>query len=304
MDSVKGFKRTCYAGEISEELIGKEVKLTGWVQRSRNLGALIFTDLRDREGIAQVVFDQDDAELFEKAKGLKSEYVIGVRGNVRERSSKNENLKTGNVEVLAKELRIFAASEVPPIYVKDDDNVAENMRLKYRTLDLRKPKMLDNMKKRSKLAKLTRDFFYEEGFIEVETPVLTKPTPEGARDYLVPSRVNPGKFYALPQSPQLMKQLLMVSGLDRYIQITKCFRDEDLRFNRQPEFTQIDMELSFVDEEDIFDVNERYLKKIFKEMIDVDIKLPLQRMTYKEAMDRFGSDKPDLRFGLELIDFS
>lgn len=304
MDSVKGFKRTCYAGEISEELIGKEVILTGWVQRSRNLGALIFTDLRDREGIAQVVFDQDDAELFEKAKGLKSEYVIGVRGNVRERSSKNENLKTGNVEVLAKELRIFAASEVPPIYVKDDDNVAENMRLKYRTLDLRKPKMLDNMKKRSKLAKLTRDFFYEEGFIEVETPVLTKPTPEGARDYLVPSRVNPGKFYALPQSPQLMKQLLMVSGLDRYIQITKCFRDEDLRFNRQPEFTQIDMELSFVDEEDIFDVNERYLKKIFKEMIDVDIKLPLQRMTYKEAMDRFGSDKPDLRFGLELIDFS
>ena len=268
------------------------------MQRSRNLGALIFTDLRDREGIAQVVFDQDDAELFEKAKGLKSEYVIGVRGNVRERSSKNENLKTGNVEVLAKELGIFAASEVPPIYVKDDDNVAENMRLKYRTLDLRKPKMLDNMKKRSKLAKLTRDFFYEEGFIEVETPVLTKPTPEGARDYLVPSRVNPGKFYALPQSPQLMKQLLMVSGLDRYIQITKCFRDEDLRFNRQPEFTQIDMELSFVDEEDIFDVNERYLKKIFKEMIDVDIKLPLQRMTYKEAMDRFGSDKPDLRFGL------
>lgn len=305
MDNLKGIKRTSYAGLINEKQIGQEVVLMGWIQRSRNLGSLIFADIRDREGLAQIVFDSElNSELFEKAKNLKSEYVVAVKGKIRERSSKNPNIKTGNVELLADELRILSKAEVPPIYVKDDDNVSENMRLKYRTLDLRKPFMQNNLKTRSKLYKLTRDFFYEEGFIEVETPILTKPTPEGARDYLVPSRVNPGKFYALPQSPQLMKQLLMVSGLDKYIQITKCFRDEDLRFNRQPEFTQIDMELSFIDEEDIFAVNERYLKKIFKEMIGVDIKTPIRRMPYKEAMTKYGSDKPDLRFEMELKDFS
>lgn len=305
MDNLKGIKRTSYAGLINEKQIGQEVVLMGWIQRSRNLGSLIFADIRDREGLAQIVFDSElNSDLFEKAKNLKSEYVVAVKGKIRERSSKNSNIKTGNVELLADELRILSKAEVPPIYVKDDDNVSENMRLKYRTLDLRKPFMQNNLKTRSKLYKLTRDFFYEEGFIEVETPILTKPTPEGARDYLVPSRVNPGKFYALPQSPQLMKQLLMVSGLDKYIQITKCFRDEDLRFNRQPEFTQIDMELSFIDEEDIFAVNERYLKKIFKEMIGVDIKTPIRRMPYKEAMTKYGSDKPDLRFEMELKDFS
>ncbi len=305
MDNLKGIKRTSYAGLINEKQIGQEVVLMGWIQRSRNLGSLIFADIRDREGLAQIVFDSElNSDLFEKAKNLKSEYVVAVKGKIRERSSKNPNIKTGNVELLADELRILSKAEVPPIYVKDDDNVSENMRLKYRTLDLRKPFMQNNLKTRSKLYKLTRDFFYEEGFIEVETPILTKPTPEGARDYLVPSRVNPGKFYALPQSPQLMKQLLMVSGLDKYIQITKCFRDEDLRFNRQPEFTQIDMELSFIDEEDIFAVNERYLKKIFKEMIGVDIKTPIRRMPYKEAMTKYGSDKPDLRFEMELKDFS
>lgn len=305
MDNLKGIKRTSYAGLINEKQIGQEVVLMGWIQRSRNLGSLIFADIRDREGLAQIVFDSElNSDLFEKAKNLKSEYVVAVKGKIRERSSKNPNIKTGNVELLADELRILSKAEVPPIYVKDDDNVSENMRLKYRTLDLRKPFMQNNLKTRSKLYKLTRDFFYEEGFIEVETPILTKPTPEGARDYLVPSRVNPGKFYALPQSPQLMKQLLMVSGLDKYIQITKCFRDEDLRFNRQPEFTQIDMELSFIDEEDIFAVNERYLKKIFKEMIGVDIKTPIRRMPCKEAMTKYGSDKPDLRFEMELKDFS
>ncbi|KXO17187.1 aspartate--tRNA ligase [Clostridiales bacterium KA00134] len=305
MDNLKGIKRTSYAGLINEKQVGQEVVLMGWIQRSRNLGSLIFADIRDREGLAQIVFDSElNSDLFEKAKNLKSEYVVAVKGKIRERSSKNPNIKTGNVELLADELRILSKAEVPPIYVKDDDNVSENMRLKYRTLDLRKPFMQNNLKTRSKLYKLTRDFFYEEGFIEVETPILTKPTPEGARDYLVPSRVNPGKFYALPQSPQLMKQLLMVSGLDKYIQITKCFRDEDLRFNRQPEFTQIDMELSFIDEEDIFAVNERYLKKIFKEMIGVDIKTPIRRMPYKEAMTKYGSDKPDLRFEMELKDFS
>ncbi|EFK39331.1 putative aspartate--tRNA ligase, partial [Peptoniphilus sp. oral taxon 836 str. F0141] len=239
-----------------------------------------------------------------KATKLHNEYVIAVKGIVRMRSSINDKIPTGKIEVLASEIKILNESQVPPIYVKDNDNVAENMRLKYRTLDLRKPSMLRNLKLRSKIYKITRDFFYDNGFIEVETPMLTKPTPEGARDYLVPSRVNSGKFYALPQSPQLMKQLLMVSGLDRYIQITKCFRDEDLRANRQPEFTQIDMELSFVTEDDVMSINEKFLQKLFKEMLDIDIKLPLRRMKYSEAMDRFGVDKPDLRFGMELKDIS
>ena len=305
LDKINGLKRSCYCGEVTEDCIDKELTLMGWVSKERNLGSLIFLDLRDREGIVQIVFDStEDSELFEKASKLRSEYVIAVVGTVRKRSSINENIPTGRVEVLAKELRILNKSEVPPIYIKDDDDVSENMRLKYRFLDLRKLSMQKILKARSKFYKLTRDFFAEEGFIEVETPMLSKPTPEGARDYLVPSRVNAGKFYALPQSPQLMKQLLMISGLDKYIQITKCFRDEDLRANRQPEFTQIDMELSFVDVEDIIEINERFIKKAFKEMIDLDLDLPFKRMKYKDAMDKYGSDKPDLRFGLELVDLS
>lgn len=305
LDKINGLKRSCYCGEVTEDCIDKELTLMGWVAKERNLGSLIFLDLRDREGIVQIVFDStEDSELFEKASKLRSEYVIAVVGTVRKRSSINENIPTGRVEVLAKELRILNKSEVPPIYIKDDDDVSENMRLKYRFLDLRKLSMQKILKARSKFYKLTRDFFAEEGFIEVETPMLSKPTPEGARDYLVPSRVNAGKFYALPQSPQLMKQLLMISGLDKYIQITKCFRDEDLRANRQPEFTQIDMELSFVDVEDIIEINERFIKKAFKEMIDLDLDLPFKRMKYKDAMDKYGSDKPDLRFGLELVDLS
>lgn len=298
-------KRTHYCGDLREEHRGEMVILNGWVAKERNLGSLNFVDVRDRTGICQVVFDSTtDAELFEKAKSLRSEYVIAVKGTLRERSSINEQIPTGRVEVLAEELQILNTSEVPPIYVRDDDNVSEQMRLKFRTLDLRKPHMQEILKVRSELYHLTREFFHEHGFIEVETPMLTKPTPEGARDYLVPSRVNPGSFYALPQSPQLLKQLLMVGGVDRYIQITKCFRDEDLRANRQPEFTQIDMELSFVDEEDVMQINEEYLAHIFRELKGVEISLPLPRMTYKEAMERFGSDKPDLRFGMELQNVS
>lgn len=298
-------KRTTYGGVLGTDDIGKEVVVNGWVAKERNLGSLIFVDVRDRTGIVQVVFDDTlDKELFEAAGKVRSEYVVAVRGKVRMRSNINKDIPTGEIEILADELMVLNTSEVPPIYIKDDDNVSETMRLKYRTLDLRKPSMQRNLAIRSKLYHLTRNFFYENGFIEVETPMLTKPTPEGARDYLVPSRVNPGKFYALPQSPQLMKQLLMVAGLDRYIQITKCFRDEDLRANRQPEFTQIDLEMSFVDKDDVMDMNEKYLQFIFKEMMDLDVSLPIPRMTFKEAMERFGSDKPDLRFGLELKDVS
>lgn len=298
-------KRTHYCAEIAAVSIGSEVVLMGWVSKQRNLGSIVFVDLRDRSGIVQIVFDDTvDSRMFEKAEKLRSEFVIAVKGKVRKRSSINENIETGYVEVLANELRILNESEVPPIYVKDNDNVQETMRLKYRSLDLRKPFMQKNLMMRSKFYKVTRDFFAENGFIEIETPMLTKPTPEGARDYLVPSRVNPGEFYALPQSPQLMKQLLMVSGLDRYIQITKCFRDEDLRANRQPEFTQIDLEMSFVDIDDVIEINEKFLQRAFKEMIDVDIKLPIRRMKYNEAMNRFGLDKPDLRFDMELTDIS
>lgn len=304
-DNMGKLKRSCYCAEISEEKIGFEVTLMGWVAKQRNLGSIVFVDLRDRSGIAQIVFDDTvDQELFKKSEKLRSEFVIAIRGKIRRRSSVNENLKTGQVEILAEELRILNESDVPPIYIKDDDNVAENMRLKYRALDLRKPYMQSNLMQRSKFYKITRDFFAENGFIEVETPMLTKPTPEGARDYLVPSRVNAGQFYALPQSPQLMKQLLMVSGLDRYMQITKCFRDEDLRANRQPEFTQIDLEMSFVTMDDVIDMNERFLKKAFKEMLNIDIALPIRRMKYQEAMDRYGIDKPDLRFDMELNDIS
>ncbi len=305
LEGMGKLKRTNYCGELRESNINSEVVLMGWVQRVRSLGSIIFIDLRDREGICQVIINETCPQsIIEKAANLHNEYVIAVKGIVRMRSSVNEKIDTGKIEVLANELRILNESEVPPIYVKDGDNVSENMRLKYRTLDLRKPSMQRNLMIRSKIYKVTRDFFYDNGFIEVETPMLTKPTPEGARDYLVPSRVNPGKFYALPQSPQLLKQLLMVSGLDRYIQITKCFRDEDLRANRQPEFTQIDMELSFVTEDDVMDINEKFLQKLFKEMLNIDIKLPLKRMKYKESMDRFGVDKPDLRFGMELKNIS
>ena len=301
----KLLKRSCYCGEVRENCIGQEITVNGWVAKKRNLGSLIFADIRDRSGIVQVVFDDGTpADVLEKANGLRSEYTVGIKGVVRERESKNADLETGAVEILANELSIYAEAETPPIYIKDDDNVSGDLRLKYRYLDLRKPLMQKTLAFRSKMYNVIRNFYYENGFIEVETPVLAKPTPEGARDYLVPSRVNPGKFYALPQSPQQFKQLLMVGGTDRYIQIAKCYRDEDLRADRQPEFTQIDLEMSFVDQEDILDVQERFLQRLFKEMLDVDIQLPLPRMTWDEAMNRYGSDKPDLRVGFELVDIA
>ena len=288
-------------GELSIKNAGEEVVLNGWVAKQRSLGSLIFLDLRDKSGIVQIVFDDTlPEELFGLAESLRSEYVIGVAGTVRERSSKNPDMATGDIEVLAKDLVLYSKADTPPIYVKDDDNVDENLRLKYRYLDLRKLRMQNNLKFRHKVTKVTRDYFDENGFTEIETPMLIKSTPEGARDYLVPSRVNRGQFYALPQSPQLFKQLLMASGCDRYMQIAKCFRDEDLRADRQPEFTQIDLEMSFVEVDDILTLQEGYLKRLFKEMLDVDIELPLMRLPYDEAMERFGSDKPDLRFGFEL----
>lgn len=298
-----GWKRSHYCGQLSEAHIGESVCLMGWVQKKRNLGSLIFADLRDREGICQVVFDGDvSQEAFDKAEGIRGEYVITVKGVVRKRESVNDKLSTGQIEVFADQLKILSESEVPPIHINDDDDAGERLRLKYRYLDLRKPKMQQKLIFRSKVAKLVRDYMDSHGFVEIETPVLNKPTPEGARDYLVPSRVNPGKFYALPQSPQLFKQLLMVSGMDRYYQIVKCFRDEDLRADRQPEFTQIDIEMSFVEEDDVMNLNEGLIQTIFKETLGVDISLPLQRMPYTEAMERFGSDKPDVRFGFELKD--
>ena len=295
------FKRTHMCGLLRSENVGEEVALNGWVAKQRSLGSIIFADLRDKTGIMQIVFDDTiPAEVFELASSLRSEYCIGVKGIVRERSSKNPELPTGEVELLVKDLRIYSKSETPPIYIKDDDNVDENLRLKYRYLDLRKLKMQQNLMFRHKVVKLARDYFDENGFTEIETPILVKSTPEGARDYLVPSRVNPGHFFALPQSPQLFKQLLMVSGCDRYIQIAKCFRDEDLRADRQPEFTQIDMEMSFVDVDDVIAIQEGFLQRVFKDIMGVDIELPLMRLPYDEAMERFGSDKPDLRFGFEL----
>jgi len=294
-------KRTHMCGVLTEKNIDERVVLNGWIQKRRNLGGLIFCDLRDKTGIVQIVFD--DAipdELFQKADSLRSEYVVGIKGTVKERQAKNKELPTGDIEVFVDELVIYSEAETPPIYIKDDDDVSENLRLKYRYLDLRKGKMQRNLAFRHKIAKITREFFDSEGFTEVETPILCKPTPEGARDYLVPSRVNPGQFYALPQSPQLFKQLLMVSGTDRYYQIAKCFRDEDLRSDRQPEFTQIDLEMSFVDVDDVIEVQERYLQKLFKELMNTELSLPLPRYSYQEAMERFGSDKPDTRFGFEL----
>ncbi|MCU6786460.1 aspartate--tRNA ligase [Aedoeadaptatus acetigenes] len=304
-EALGGLKRSHFCGNLREEQIGESVTLMGWVQKSRNLGSIVFADLRDYTGIVQVVFDGDtDEAIFEKATKLRSEFCVAVVGAVRMRSSVNEHIPTGKIEVLASELKILSESDVPPIYVKDDDDVSDDLRLKYRTLDLRKPRSQSILRTRSRVYKLTRDFFDSEGFVEVETPMLNKPTPEGARDYLVPSRIHDGEFYALPQSPQLMKQLLMVAGFDRYIQIARCFRDEDLRFNRQPEFTQIDMELSFVEAEDVIEVNERYLKMLFKEVLGKDLAVPFDRMTYQEAMDRYGVDKPDVRFGMELKDVS
>ena len=304
-EALGSLKRSHFCGTLREEHIGESVTVMGWVQKSRNLGAIVFADLRDYTGIAQVVFDGDtDEAIFEKATKLRSEFCVAVVGKVRMRSSVNEQIPTGKIEILATELKILSESDVPPIYVKDDDDVSDDLRLKYRALDLRKPRSQEILRTRSRVYKLTRDFFDSEGFVEVETPMLNKPTPEGARDYLVPSRIHEGEFYALPQSPQLMKQMLMVAGFDRYIQIARCFRDEDLRFNRQPEFTQIDMELSFVEMEDIIDINERYLKMLFKEVLNKDLTIPFNRMTYQEAMNRYGVDKPDVRFGMELKDVS
>lgn len=296
-------KRTHMCGTLNRENIGDVVTLSGWVQKRRDLGGLIFVDLRDRSGLMQIVFDNDVSEkAFKDAEKLGSEYVITITGKIYERQSKNPNMPTGDIEVFAEEIEILNESQTPPIYIKDDDDVSENLRLKYRYLDLRKPTMQRNLILRHKVAQVVRNFLSNEGFLEIETPMLTKTTPEGARDYLVPSRVNPGKFFGLPQSPQMLKQLLMVSGMERYFQIVKCFRDEDLRADRQPEFTQIDCEMSFVNVEDIIAINERLLQTIFKEIMNVDIQLPIPRMSYKEAMDRFGSDKPDIRFGFELVD--
>lgn len=305
METLNGLKRTHYCGDLRESNIGEEVVLMGWVQKKRNLGGLVFVDLRDRSGICQIIFDTDvNEEAFAKAEKLGSEYVIAIKGKVAERSSKNPNLPTGDIEVFATELKLLNKSETPPIYIKDDDNVSEELRLKYRYLDLRKPSMQKNLMLRSRVANIVRNYLSENNFFEIETPFLIKPTPEGARDYLVPSRVNEGKFYALPQSPQLFKQLLMVSGFDRYFQIVKCFRDEDLRANRQPEFTQVDLEMSFVEQDDVMALNEGLIKHVFKEVLGVDVKTPIKRMTFKDAMEKYGSDKPDLRFGMEITNLS
>ena len=304
---MKGLKRTARCAELNESNIGQVVTVMGWVQKNRNKGGICFVDLRDRSGILQIIFEEDKigAEGFEKAGSLRSEYVIAVKGTVCARAGAvNEQLTTGKIEVVATELRVLSEAETPPFPIESDSKTKEEIRLKYRYLDLRRPDLQNILMMRSRIATLTRQFLADEGFLEIETPILQKSTPEGARDYLVPSRVHPGSFYALPQSPQLFKQLLMCSGYDRYFQIAKCFRDEDLRADRQPEFTQIDMELSFVDMDDVIDVNERLLQKLFKEILNVDIPMPIPRMTWQEAMDRFGSDKPDIRFGMELKDIS
>ncbi|GAB6108816.1 aspartate--tRNA ligase [Fusibacter bizertensis] len=300
-EALNGLKRSNYGGELRENHIGETVTLMGWVQKRRNLGGLIFVDLRDKTGICQIVFDTAVSEdAFNKANAIRNEYVIAITGKVTKRESVNNNLPTGQVEVFADTLKILCESDVPPIHIDDNDEANERTRLKYRYLDLRKPKMQNYLFTRHKIASAARRFFDAQGFVDIETPMLTKPTPEGARDYLVPSRVNLNKFYALPQSPQLFKQLLMVSGFDRYYQITKCFRDEDLRADRQPEFTQIDVEMSFVDEEDVRAINEELLKYVFKEVANVDVQIPLLKLPYSEAMNRYGSDKPDIRFGFEL----
>ena len=306
-ESMQGLHRTCRCAEVTTQMVGSEVTLMGWVQKARDKGGIIFVDLRDRSGIMQLIFENGsiDEEGFAKAGKLRSEFVIAVTGTVEKRGGAvNENLATGEIEVRAKSLRVLSEAEVPPFPVEENSKTKEDVRLKYRYLDLRRPDLQRNLILKSRVMQLTRSFFTNEGFLEIETPMLGKSTPEGARDYLVPSRVHPGHFYGLPQSPQLYKQLLMCSGYDRYIQIARCFRDEDLRADRQPEFTQIDMELSFVDVDDVIDVNERYLSYLFKEVLGIDVKLPIERITWQEAMDRFGSDKPDMRFGMELHDVS
>ena len=306
-ESIKGLHRTHRCTEVTSQEIGTTVTLMGWVQKRRNLGSLIFVDLRDRSGLMQVVFDEPQigGEGFAKAGTLRNEFVIAVTGIVQKRTAAvNENLLTGEIEVIAKELRILSEAQTPPFPIEEKLQTKDELRLKYRYLDLRRPDLQRNLMLRSRVTSVVRNFLTEEGFLEIETPVLQKSTPEGARDYLVPSRIHQGSFYALPQSPQLFKQLLMCSGFDRYFQIAKCFRDEDLRADRQPEFTQIDMELSFVEADDVMDVNERLLARIWKDVLDIEIPLPLPRMTWQEAMDRFGSDKPDTRFGMELVDVS
>ena len=306
-ESMQGLHRTCRCAEVTTQMVGSEVTLMGWVQKARDKGGIIFVDLRDRSGIMQLIFENGsiDEEGFAKAGKLRSEFVIAVTGTVEKRGGAvNENLATGEIEVRAKSLRVLSEAEVPPFPVEENSKTKEDVRLKYRYLDLRRPDLQRNLILKSRVMQLTRSFFTNEGFLEIETPMLGKSTPEGASDYLVPSRVHPGCFYGLPQSPQLYKQLLMCSGYDRYIQIARCFRDEDLRADRQPEFTQIDMELSFVDVDDVIDVNERYLSYLFKEVLGIDVKLPIERITWQEAMDRFGSDKPDMRFGMELHDVS
>lgn len=303
-ESMRGLHRTHRCGELSAKNIGEQVTIMGWVQKNRNKGGLVFVDVRDRSGIIQIVFEEGeaDADLIAKAAGLRSEYVVAVVGDVKKRSGAvNMNIATGEIEVIPKELRILSESATPPFQIEENSRTKEELRLKYRYLDLRRPDLQRNLMMRSQVATLTRRFLAEEGFLEIETPILGKSTPEGARDYLVPSRIHPGSFYGLPQSPQLFKQLLMCSGYDRYFQIAKCFRDEDLRADRQPEFTQIDMELSFVDVDDVIDVNERLLAKLFREVLHVEVPLPIPRMTWQEAMDRYGSDKPDIRFGMELV---
>ena len=304
-ESMRGLHRTHRCGELSAANAGEQVTVMGWVQKNRNKGGLVFVDVRDRSGIIQVVFEEGkaDAELIAKAAGLRSEYVVAVAGRVEKRSGAvNEHIATGEIEVIPSELRVLSESATPPFPIEENSKTKEELRLKYRYLDLRRPDLQRNLMMRSRVATLTRQFLAEEGFLEIETPILGKSTPEGARDYLVPSRVHPGSFYGLPQSPQLFKQLLMCSGYDRYFQIAKCFRDEDLRADRQPEFTQIDMELSFVDVDDVIDVNERLLAKLFWDVLGVEVSLPIPRMTWQEAMDRYGSDKPDTRFGMELTD--
>ena len=304
-ESMQGLHRSHRCTEVNNTMTGNTVTVMGWVQKSRNKGGIIFVDLRDRSGILQVIFEEAKcgAESFAKAEKLRAEFVVAITGEVAKRGGAvNENLATGDIEIIAKDIRILAEADTPPFPIEENSKTKEELRLKYRYLDLRRPDLQKNIMMRSQVTTLTRAFLAEEGFIEIETPTLCKSTPEGARDYLVPSRVHPGQFYALPQSPQIYKQLLMCSGYDRYFQIARCYRDEDLRADRQPEFTQIDMELSFVDVDDVIDVNERLLARLFKEIIGVDVQLPIQRMTYKEAMERFGSDKPDLRFGMELCD--
>ncbi len=303
MDTMNGLKRTDYCGTLNAEFVGKEVTVAGWVQRRRDLGALIFIDLRDRTGIVQLAFDDNtDKEVFDKAFTVRSEYVLMAKGIVRERSSKNKDIPTGDIEIEVKNLRIVGVSETPPFEIVENCQTSEVTRLKYRYLDLRRPDLQKNILLRHKITKITRDYFDENGFIEIETPMLIRSTPEGARDFLVPSRIHNGSFYALPQSPQLYKQLSMVAGFDRYMQIARCFRDEDLRADRQPEFTQIDLEMSFVDVDDVMGMGEGYIQRVFKEAIGVDIQLPLPRLTYKEAMERYGSDKPDTRYEMELCD--